>query len=461
MTSVYAVILAAGKGTRMKSDLHKVLHPIGGKAMLEHLLDTLLDVGIDETYLVIGHGAETVQSKIGERVKYCFQAEQLGTGHAVMQAEPVLKEKDGITLVINGDTPLITKETMTKLIARHQQSGAAATLLTTNLEDPSGYGRIKYDTHGNVLAIVEEKDASPEEKQIKEINVGFYAFDNRKLFSKLHRISNNNAQGEYYFTEIFDILRKDGEQVVTYLTEDAEETVSINDRIALAKAEEVLRRRINEMHMRNGVTLQDPERTYIEPGVEIGPDTVILAGCQIRGKTTIGKGCVIGPDTDLSDARIGDRVRIIRSVIVESDIDNDVTIGPFAHLRPGSKVGKEAKIGDFVEIKNSVIGDGSKVPHLSYIGDAEIGKGVNMGCGSIIVNYDGVKKHKTIVEDGAFVGCNSNLIAPVRVGKDAYVAAGSTIHLDVPAGAFAIARERQTNKEDYAKKIKEKRNSSH
>lgn len=459
MNSVYAVVLAAGKGTRMKSEIHKVLHTIGGKTMAEHLIDTLQDAGIRDIYFVIGHGAEEVQKVIGNRVQYCLQKEQLGTGHAVMQAEPILGDKRGLTLVINGDTPLITSKTIERLIALHKESGTTATLLTTRLSNPYGYGRIKYDADGSVLKIVEEKDATPEEKKIEEINVGLYCFDNQKLFSGLKRIKNNNVQGEYYFTDIFDILKNDGEKVSAYLTEDADETVSINDRVALAQAEEVLRKRVNEFHMRNGVTLQDPRNTYIDATVTIGSDTVILAGSHIRGRTTIGRGCTIGPDADITDSQVGDQVSIVRSVVINSSIDANSAIGPFAYLRPDSRIGKKVKIGDFVEVKNSIIGDGAKVSHLSYIGDAEIGRDVNMGCGSITVNYDGGQKHKTIVQDGAFIGCNVNLIAPIEVGRDAYVAAGSTINRNVPAGALAIARERQTNKDGYAIKFKAKSNS--
>lgn len=457
MTSVYAIVLAAGKGTRMKSDLHKVLHPIGGKAMALHLVSTLEEVGVAQTYFIVGHGAESVKYAIGNRVQYCIQHEQLGTGHAVLQAETELKGKEGITLLINGDTPLITSKTLTNMIEQHLQAKATLTLLTTRLANPYGYGRVIFDADKSVQCIVEEKDATEAQKQIQEVNVGVYCVDNQKLFSALHRITNHNRQGEYYLTDIIPVLLGDGERIFAYETQDTDETVSINDRLALSQAEEILRRRINERHMLNGVTLQDPLHTYIEPDVIIEPDVTILSGTHLRGKTVIGKGSVIGPDAEIVDAHIGKNVRIMRSVILNSSIDDDATVGPFAYIRPESVIGKKVKIGDFVEVKKSRIGEGTKVSHLSYIGDAEVGRNVNVGCGAITVNYDGFEKHTTIIEDDAFIGCNVNLIAPVKVGQESFIAAGSTINRDVPAGALAIARERQTNKEQFAAKRKAKR----
>lgn len=457
MSSIYAVILAAGKGTRMKSELQKNLHPIGGRPMAEHLVITLQEAGITHNYFVIGHGAESVQSYFGDRVQYCLQGEQLGTGHAVMQAEAYLGDKDGITLLINGDTPLISSGTIKNMIATHQNTNSCLTLLTTRLNQPFGYGRIIFSDDGTIARIVEEKDATPAEKAIQEVNVGLYCVDNRKLFAALKRVNNNNQQGEYYLTDIINILKADGEKVTAYQTADVEETVSINDRVALAEAEEVLRKRINQAHMRNGVTIQDPKSTYIEVGVEIAADVTILAGTHLRGQTIIGKGSVIGPDAELTNVRLGEHVTVTRSVIMNSSVDDHSTVGPFAYIRPDSVIGKKVKIGDFVEVKKSTIADGSKVSHLSYIGDAEIGRNVNIGCGSITVNYDGFQKYKTIVKDEAFIGSNVNLIAPIEVGREAFVAAGSTVNRDVPDGAFAIARERQVNKEEFALKMKAKR----
>lgn len=459
MSTTYAVILAAGKGTRMKSDLHKVLHRIGGRTMADHLLTTLHEIGITKTYFIIGHGAESLQQHLDDRVHYCMQKEQLGTAHAVLQAEEPLGQRDGTTLVINGDTPLITSTTIQKMLALHKEAGAFLTLLTTQLSDPTGYGRIEYAADGTVARIVEDKDATPAQKDIREVNVGLYCVDNRTLFATLKRVTNNNKQGEYYFTDLIDLLQHDGKRVVAYRTDDVDETVSINDRIQLSTAEDVLRRRINKYHMQNGVTLQDPQHTYIEADVRIGTDTTILAGTHLRGSTVIGEGCTIGPDAELTDATIGAHVHVTRSVIIQSTVDDHTAVGPFAYIRPESAIGKHVKIGDFVEVKKSTIGDGTKVSHLSYIGDAEVGTDVNVGCGTITVNYDGVNKHKTTIQNNAFIGSNVNLIAPVTVGRDSIVAAGSTITRDVPEGALAIARERQANKEDFAAKMNAKRKS--
>lgn len=453
----YAVILAAGKGTRMKSSLPKVLHRIGGKPMIEHILDTLDEVRVDETYFVIGHQAEEVIERVGGRATPVLQREQLGTAHALMMTEPFLRDKDGTLIVLNGDTPLVTGKTIEKLIRRHEERKAAATLLTTELENPFGYGRVMFDGLGRVVRIVEEKDATPEEKRIREVNVGLYAFNTAYLFPFLHQIDNQNEKGEYYLTDLFSILTKHGKEIVAYRTEDQDETISINDRIALSEAEKIFRRRINDKHMREGVTMEDPERTYIEADVKIGRDTLLRAGTHLMGKTVIGEGCVIGPDSEIIDSIIGDHVTVHRSVIIESRVEDEAKIGPFAYLRPNSVIKGKVKIGDFVEIKNSVVGEGTKIPHLAYVGDAEIGERVNMSCGTITVNYDGVHKYKTIVGDDSFIGCNVNLVAPVTVGDGAYVAAGSTITDPVPPGALAIARERQVNKEGYAAKLKAKR----
>ncbi|CCQ98197.1 bifunctional glucosamine-1-phosphate N-acetyltransferase/UDP-N-acetylglucosamine pyrophosphorylase [[Clostridium] ultunense Esp] len=453
----YAIVLAAGKGTRMKSSLHKVLHPIGGKPMVEHIFSTLEQVGVNQIYLVVGHDADAVVERVGGRAIPVLQGEQLGTAHAVLQTESFLREKEGITLVINGDTPLVTAETMKGLLSRHQETGAAATLLTTKLDRPTGYGRILYDEMGNVAKIVEEKEATPAEKMIQEVNVGLYTFHTKFLFDAVKKIGNKNQQGEYYLTDIFPILQEMGQKISAYRTENQQETISINDRIALSEAERILRKRINETHMKEGVTLQDPERTYIDADVRIGRDTVILAGTHLRGNTRIGEGCIIGPDVEITDSIIGDEVTISHSVLIESRVEEKTTIGPFAYLRPNSKIGKKVKIGDFVEIKNSSVGDGAKVPHLTYVGDAEIGARVNMSCGSITVNYDGVHKHKTVVEEDAFIGCNVNLVAPVTVGKGAFIAAGSTITDPVPPGALAVARQRQVNKENYVAKLMAKK----
>lgn len=453
MNNRYAVILAAGKGTRMKSKLYKVLHPVCGKPMVQHVIDQVSKLHIEEIVTIIGHGAEKVKAQLGSSSLYALQEEQLGTAHAVMQAEAHLASKKGTTLVVCGDTPLIKAETMEALLKQHETQGAKASVLTATVEDPTGYGRIIRNAEGFVEKIVEHKDATDEEKKVKEINTGTYCFDNEALFSALKKVSNDNAQGEYYLPDVIEILKSQGEIVTAYQTEDFEETLGVNDRVALSQAEKIMRSRINEYHMRNGVTLVDPEHTYIETDVEIGQDTVIYPGTTIGMGSKIGAEAVIGPNSEIKNCTIGDRTVIRQSVAQDSEIGTDVTIGPFAHIRPQSQIADEVKIGNFVEVKKSIFGKGSKASHLSYIGDAEVGSNVNLGCGSITVNYDGKNKHLTKIGDGVFVGCNSNLVAPVTIGEGAYIAAGSTITEDVPAQSLSIARARQVNKEDYVKKL--------
>lgn len=449
MNKHFVVILAAGQGSRMKSRLYKVLHPVCDKPMVQHVVDQVSLVGIDEIFVVVGHGAEKVKKQLGNGVTYVLQEEQLGTGHAVMQAESLLKDKDGVTIVVCGDTPLITKETLEALLFYHKEQAAKATILTAVADNPTGYGRIIRDNMGTVHRIVEDKDATAEERVITEINTGTYCFDNASLLAALKRVGNNNVQGEYYLPDVIEILQSDNELISAYQTKDFDETLGVNDRVALAKAEKIMRKRINEAHMRNGVTIIDPENTYIGADVSIGMDTVLHPNTVIKGKTVIAEDCQIGPNTEISDSYVGNNSVIKQSIVSSSKVGNDVKVGPFAHIRPESQISDEVKIGNFVEIKKASFGRGSKASHLSYIGDAEIGIDVNIGCGSITVNYDGKNKHLTKVEDRAFVGCNSNLIAPVTIGKDAYVAAGSTITHDVPDKALAIARQRQTVKPDY------------
>ncbi|MBY6038528.1 bifunctional UDP-N-acetylglucosamine diphosphorylase/glucosamine-1-phosphate N-acetyltransferase GlmU [Fictibacillus nanhaiensis] len=458
MTNRYAVILAAGQGTRMKSRLYKVLHPVCGKPMVQHVVDQISSLQMKQMVAVVGHGAEKVQDQLGDHIEYVLQEEQLGTAHAVMQAERVLADKEGITLVVCGDTPLITSGTMEKLIAEHVSLDAKATILTAKPEDPTGYGRIIRNSEGTVERNVEHKDATEEQRKVKEINTGTYCFDNKALFEALKQVNNDNVQGEYYLPDVIEILKNAGQVVAAYQTPDFNETLGVNDRVALSQAESFMKKRINERHMRNGVTLIDSEQTYISDDAEIGSDTVIYPGTVILGKTKIGEENVIGPQTEIKDSVIGNGNTIRQSVIHDSEVGTETNIGPFSHIRPKSVLEDKVKIGNFVEVKKSVMSTGSKASHLSYIGDAEIGKDVNLGCGSITVNYDGKNKFLTKVEDGAFIGCNSNLIAPVTVGKNAYVAAGSTITNDVPAESLSIARSRQTVKENYVQKLNEKQN---
>ncbi|MCM3729312.1 bifunctional UDP-N-acetylglucosamine diphosphorylase/glucosamine-1-phosphate N-acetyltransferase GlmU [Neobacillus cucumis] len=453
MPNRYAVILAAGQGTRMKSKLYKVLHPVCGKPMVQHVVDQITKLNIKEMVTIIGHGAELVQAQLGDRSFYALQKEQLGTAHAVMQAQESLEGKEGITIVVCGDTPLIKAETMESLFKHHEQLSAKATILTAKIDNPTGYGRIIRNQEGLVEKIVEHKDATEEEREINEINTGTYCFDNRALFEALKNVSNDNVQGEYYLPDVIEILKKQGEVVTAYQTDEFEETLGVNDRVALAEAEKIMRSRINESHMRNGVTIIDPANTYIEADVEIGQDTVIYPGTIIKGQSKIGTECIIGPNSEIDTCEIGNETVIRQSAAFKSSIGSHVNIGPFAHIRPDSTILDEVKIGNFVEIKKAVFGKGSKASHLSYIGDAEVGSDVNIGCGSITVNYDGKNKYLTKIEDGVFIGCNSNLVAPVTIKKGSYVAAGSTITKNVPEEALAIARAKQVNKEGYVQKL--------
>lgn len=451
---VMAIVLAAGQGKRMKSKLYKVLHPVCGKPMVGHVLQTVKEAACERTVVVVGHGAEAVQAYVGDGAEFVLQEKQLGTGHAVRQAEALLGGEEGTTVILYGDTPLVTSGTIQSLLDLHAERGAAATVLTAVVPNPQGLGRIVRGEDGRVQRIVEQKDCSPEEAAITEINTGMYCFDNKKLFEALKLVTNENAQGEYYLTDVLEILRKAGETVEAYVAPDFAEGVGVNDRVGLAEAEQLMRARIVRAHQIGGVTIIDPAATYIEADVVIGADTVIYPGSILRGKTVVGEDCIIGPGADLTDAIVASGAEIKHSVIAESSIGDGTSVGPFAYIRPGSKVGKDCKIGDFVELKNAELGDGSKVSHLSYVGDAKVGKDVNIGCGAITVNYDGFNKSLTEIGDGAFVGSNVNLIAPVKVGDGAYVVAGSTVTHDVPAGDLAIARERQVNKAGYAEKIR-------
>jgi len=449
MEHLMAVILAAGEGKRMKSKNSKVVSKACGKALIEWVCKAVEDAGITESVVVVGHRADQVKECLGDRVKYAVQEQQLGTGHAVMQAEDYLKNKEGYVFILYGDTPLITSKTISDTIEYHRKNGCSATVITAEFDDPTGYGRIIRDGEGNVVKIVEHRDATDEEKKVKEINSGMYCFTIKDLVEALRRINNNNAQGEYYITDTLSILVDMGLKVGTVKVEDPDEVLGINDRVQLYKASEIIRKRILERHMRQGVTIIDPNTTYIDEEVEIGIDTVIYPGTILEGSTRIGEDCVIGPNSRLVSSKVGNGVEIANSVVVESSIDDDTKVGPFAYLRPGSSVGKKVKIGDFVEIKNSVIGDKTKIPHLAYIGDADVGRNTNIACGVITVNYDGKKKSRTIIGSNAFVGCNVNLVAPVEVKDNSYIAAGSTITEEVPENSLAIARSRQVLKEGW------------
>lgn len=458
----YAIILAAGKGTRMKSDLPKVLHSVGGKPMVQHLVDILHKINVDEIVVVVGHKSELLKESIKGNVHFVEQIEQKGTAHAVLQAAPLLKEKIGNTLILTGDTPLIEQQTLEQLIIQHRYSDSKGTVLTTLQEEPKGYGRIIRDinaptdlenqVNNYVLSIVEEKDTTLSQKRITEVNTGIFCVDNQLLFAILPQIKNHNAQKEYYLTDIVSEFNHKGEQFEGHFIPDASQVMGINDRLQLSIAEQVMRERINKFHMLNGVTLVDPNSTYIDKDVKIGCDTIIYPNVSLKGETTIGSHSVITSGTEILDSEIGSHSLVKQSLIYNSKIGNNVTVGPFAHIRPETNIGDRAKIGNFVELKKVTLGEDSKVNHLSYLGDAEIGARVNVGCGSITVNYDGKNKHQTIIKDGAFIGCNSNLVAPVVIEKNAFIAAGSTITKDVPEDSLGIARARQENKMGYLRR---------
>lgn len=453
MTQKYAVVLAAGQGSRMKSKLYKVLHPVAGKPMVGHVIEQVEATGVNEIVTIVGFGAEKVKDYLGDRTSYAIQEEQLGTGHAVIQAETHLKDKEGITLVICGDTPLLTAETLNNLFDYHQEKGAKATILTAHAQDPTGYGRVIRNEQHSVEKIVEQKDASEAEELVQEVNTGTYCFDNRLLFETLSQVGNQNSQGEYYLPDVIEILKSQNEVVDAYKMTSENEGRGVNDRVALAEASKLMRERINKKHMQNGVTMIDPVATYIDSDVQIGSDTVIEANVSLKGKTIIGEDCFIGAHSEILNSVIGNGVRVTNSTVKDSVMEKESNIGPYSHLRPNSHIGEAVHVGNFVEIKNATLGAATKVGHLTYIGDAELGKNINIGCGTIFVNYDGKNKFRTIVGDNVFVGCNANLIAPLTIEKNVYIAAGSTITKDVPTQALAIARARQENKLDYYNKL--------
>ena len=452
--SFTSVILAAGMGTRMKSKMPKVLHKVCGKELCRWVIDASKTAGADSVCAIIGHKAEMVKETLGDVCEFALQAEQKGTGHAVMQAIDVIKAAKGEVVILNGDTPLVTAQAIKNAIDYHKASGNQATVITAILDDATGYGRIVRGNDGGVLKIVEQKDASEEEKKIKEVNSGMYVFDSDSLVYALDKITPNNAQGEYYLTDTLEILLNAGKKVGGYAIADNDEIRGINDRVQLNEAEKIMQKRINEMHMRNGVTMRNPESVYIEDGVEIGNDTEICQNVTIKSGTKIGCDCVIGSGSILDRAVIDDGVDILSSVILQSEVGSGTHVGPFAYIRPNCKVGEDVKVGDFVELKNSNIDDGTKISHLTYIGDSDVGKRVNFGCGTVTCNYDGKNKYRTVIGDDCFVGCNTNFVSPINVGDGVYIAAGSTITEDIPENSLSIARARQVNKEGWTDKRK-------
>ncbi len=449
MADTLALILAAGEGKRMKSRKSKVTHEICGKPMIKWVYDAAAGAGIKDFAAVVGSQSQQIREILGNDIKFVVQEKQLGTAHAVMQARDILNSMKGYVIVLYGDTPLVTSETIKATLDYHIENNFSATIITAEFDEPFGYGRIVRDADGNVCKIVEERDATLQEKAIKEINSGMICFNTDDLLMCLERIDNHNDQGEYYLTDSIEILIREGKSVGALKVKDGSEILGVNDRLQLYQASEAIRKRINENLMKSGVTLIDPASTYINADVEIGIDTVIYPGVILEAGTKIGEDCIIGPNSRIVSSVIGNNVEVNNSIVLESSIGDGTKVGPFAYIRPGSVVGCNVKIGDFVELKKADIGDKTKISHLTYVGDAKVGKNVNIGCGVVFVNYDGKQKHKTIVGDNAFIGCNTNLVAPVTVGNDSYIAAGSTITEEVPEHALAIARERQVNKEGW------------
>jgi bifunctional UDP-N-acetylglucosamine pyrophosphorylase / glucosamine-1-phosphate N-acetyltransferase len=452
------VVLAAGKGTRMKSRLPKVLHAAAGLPLIEHVLRTAETLAPSSVVIVVGHQAEAVQSALAGRpnLQFARQEPQLGTGHALLQAEQALAGATGTVVLLSGDVPLLTPATLQAIVDRHHKTGAAATVLTAMVDEPAGYGRIER-RDGAISAIVEDKDASPEQRQIREINSGIYAFDLQPLFAALKQIGSANAQGEYYLPDLVRIYRDRGLTVETVTVDDPREIAGVNSRKELAQVGQLLKTTRNDALMASGVTIVDPATAYVGPDVTIAPDTVIHPNVYLEGRTTIGSGCEIQCGVRIVNSTLADGVFVNSYCLIrDSRIEPGADVGPFAHVRPGSHVGEGAHVGAFVELKKTKIGRGSKAGHLAYLGDAVIGEKVNVGAGVITVNYDGTKKHQTTVEDGAFIGSDAQLIAPVTVGQGAYVAAGSSITDDVPSGALAIGRGRQVNKEGWVEKKNKK-----
>jgi bifunctional UDP-N-acetylglucosamine pyrophosphorylase/glucosamine-1-phosphate N-acetyltransferase len=456
VNNLEVVILAAGLGTRMKSATIKILHSAAGRPIIDYVLDLSTALSERPPVMIIGHQREAVQERIGARARYAVQAEQLGTGHAVLQAAEAL-EAEGVAgkkiLILSGDVPLTRQETLQRLLDEHDRAGNALTLLTMKLSDPAMYGRIVRDGGGAVQRIVEAKDASAEEKRIDEVNAGIYVFSGEHLFDNLRNLSNSNAQGEYYLTDLLATLREAGHRVGALVADDPIEALGVNSRSDLAQVENEIQRRVVHKLMAEGVTFRNPSTVVIDSTVTIGRDTVVYPFVTLEGTTSIGSDCVIDPGTHLVNVKVGDDVHVKTGTVAEDAvIENGASVGPYAHLRPGTHLGEKVKVGNFVETKKAVFGAGAKASHLSYIGDAEIGADVNIGAGTITCNYDGVNKNKTILEDGVFIGSDTQLVAPVRVGKGAYVGAGSTITKDVPPDALALSRTPQRVVEGWAAK---------
>ncbi|WP_350454898.1 bifunctional UDP-N-acetylglucosamine diphosphorylase/glucosamine-1-phosphate N-acetyltransferase GlmU [Slackia heliotrinireducens] len=454
-----ALILAAGAGTRMKSEKPKVAHEVLGKPLVRWVIDAARDAGITEVVTVLGHKADQVEPLVTDTT-VVFQEQRLGTGHAVNAARDAFANDGAVVpgslVVLSGDCPLITPETIAALVETRESTDAAVVVLTMDMDDPTGYGRIIRDADGAVARIVEQKDCTPEEAAVTECNAGFYCFDTPALFEALSHVSNNNAQGEYYLTDVLEICRNAGRKVLAYKTADAEEAMGVNSRVQLSQATRAMQHRINTRHMMAGVTMMDPTTVWIGPDVRIENDVELLPQVMLMGATTIGRDSVIGPNTRLTDTVVGCGCKVDETVAIEAQIDDGASTGPRAYLRPQAHLCKNAKAGTHVEIKKSTIGEGSKVPHLSYIGDTEMGAGVNIGAGSITCNYDGVNKHKTVIGDNVFVGSDTMMVAPVTIGEGAVIGASSCITHDVAPDALALERSEQREIPNWAPKHLEK-----
>jgi bifunctional UDP-N-acetylglucosamine pyrophosphorylase/glucosamine-1-phosphate N-acetyltransferase len=448
------IILAAGLGTRMKSSTIKILHRAAGRPIIDYVLDLAAGLSSNPPVMIVGHQRDAVQQAVGERARYAVQEEQLGTGHAVLQAATVLTS-DKRVLILSGDVPLTRPETLKRLLDEHERSGNALTLLTMKLADPAMYGRIVRDGDGAVMRIVEAKDASDEEKRIDEVNAGIYIFDGGHLFDNLRNLKPANAQKEYYLTDLLATIRDAGHRVGAVVADDPVEALGVNSRADLAEVENEIQRRVVARLMSEGVTFRNPSTVVIDSTVTIGADSVVYPFVTLEGNTRIGRDCVIEPGVHLINVTVGNDVHLKTGTVADDAvIEDEAVVGPYAHLRAGTKLGRHVKVGNFVETKKAVFGAGAKASHLSYIGDAEVGAEVNIGAGTITCNYDGVNKHKTIIEDGAFIGSDSQLVAPVRIGRGAYVGAGSTITKDVPPESLALSRTPQRVVEGWASRKK-------
>lgn len=461
-TTLSAAIMAAGKGTRMKSERPKVRHELAGRSMIMHVMHAAHDIISGPLHVIIGHRGEEIKEHVMHtarrdmraNIHWIEQREQLGTGHAVQQLLPALEHYQGHLLILNGDVPLLSSETLRELWSQHLEGKHSTTVLTTRLPNPTGYGRILKDNAGHFISIREHKDCAPEELQITEVNTGIYLFEWEALAEALPQLSNENAKGEYYLTDVLGIQVQNGLSVGVFCMQDHREVMGINSRKELAEVEGILQTRLRDKWMLSGVSMRQPESIYLDCTVELATDVEILPGCCLYGQTSVAAGTRLGPHTILENALIGSSCEITTSVIREATIADHVKIGPYAHIRPGTVIASQAKVGNFVELKNTHLGEGSKASHLSYLGDAQIGQHCNIGAGTITCNYDGTHKHPTTLADNVFVGSNSTLIAPLEIGTNAYLGAGSVITRHVPPGALALGRSRQVNKEGWVESKK-------